>query len=159
MSDIAKDLVKGLATRMFNSAVAPIERKSKHVARCIVFGVMGGVLVCVALGFATAAGYIWLRSRFDPAIASLVVAALYLCVALLCFIAITTRAEATPSQASIWGGGPSRSSPQDRLQEVSDSAQSISDALHLDQIKPHHLAMLAVIGGYILGRQLDKKSK
>jgi len=153
-------MVRWLAALLGHAA----ERSLRDVVPAIVVAVSVALLSAISLGFGTFAAYGYLRGLLGGVVAALIVCAAYGLVAITIWVVWTVRrrraarrvrcaAAAAPAPVgpvtSLLEALAEAGTPEDR--EVMAAAARLGR-----ELSPVQLLALAVIGGFIVGRKLDK---
>lgn len=136
------------------------DRRMREVMRFAAIAVVSTLAACVGLGFGTFAGYIYLRASQGPAIAALIVGAIYMVLAIAIYALGSTRrrvggerAASSPASPvdfeSIAGSFAAAGSSREQLAWV--AAMELGRAL-----TPLQLVAVALIGGFVAGRRIRK---
>jgi len=156
--------MEGFIAAVFGSATLRIRR----VVHATLFQLVAAILLCVAIGFATAGGYIVLAEVHGPAAAAFAIAIAYATLGLLVLAvyAALYSGSARKAVSKIAPAAAPVEEVKDQMSDViGDIAQNgfkpshlalLSTLPGLRSIKPVHLAVLGLLAGFISGKKLGK---
>lgn len=131
---------------MFDAPIANLKHKVDLALKTTVGGIVAGAAVLVALGFFTAAAYMWFAQRYDSITAALVMGGAFIAVALIAVIVILIlrgRKPPPPRKAPLWADP-----------VLLATALDITRALGRKR-----LSLAVLVGAFAVGMLLQKTSR
>ena len=139
------------------------ERSLRDVVPAVIVAMSITLFSAISLGFGTFAAYSYLRGLLGYVVAALIVCAAYGLVAVTIWVVWTVRRRQARRVRCAAAAAPAPVGPVTSLLQSLAEAGSSQDreimaaAARLGrEISPMELLALAVIGGFIVGRKLDK---
>jgi hypothetical protein len=163
--------MKAFLERLIREATAPIRRVVKSIVQSAFLLTIAGICLIIMWGFLTAALFIFLEERYGGAIAALVVAGLYLLLAITCFVVmkILQRSAARTLRAQPTFAAATSDVVSDEVQRAAEPWLEILETAGLyreraallvsgnalRKMKPMQLVGMAILGGFVFGRVIS----
>jgi Putative Actinobacterial Holin-X, holin superfamily III len=171
--------MSGFLIRQLGEIAALFEASGRRLAMSVALLVVAFVFVLASLGFTSVALYLWVAERTEPIIAALAVAALYIAVAGVSFLAFCLKGRRRSTKSTASHSTPADPVDVGRAQLAENIDQTVAPliaVLHEANMKPEEAALrlgvaltkqagplalvaLALGAGFILARRLTAPDK
>lgn len=154
-----------IGAQVVSAQVSRVREEARLAVTRIALGAVAALLALVAVGFLTAAGHVTLTRVLGPVSASLIVAGVYLVLALVFGVAASLAGRKRPApvespdiaaaaQTALYGIG---QSVGDAARKIDPQALATAGGRKVARtVGPLPLAGIAIAAGYLLARRLDR---